>query len=599
MGRLVTADNHSKTMLNNLLKKLASSKNRVRQNFSLPQTVSISLVINEADIIEYFVRANLEYVDLMLIAVNPSADGTTEIIKKLIAEGLPIILWERPINYYDQISILSNLAWRIRDILNEATLVFLDADEIIRADSRAAFEQDVAAIPTGHIGLIPWKTFIPGESSSETKFRPQDWRECLKEEIAQYYKIVIPAATKLETDHRIAHGAHHVVDKNDNLLPCFNCAHAYLAHLPARSQKQLRHKIFGGLLCRSLLNTNFWKTDYAYQWMGLAKKFEKGERYSIKNLAKSYLAKADDAHFLPTVHCPLPMIKLRYQHLRSDQQADFLLYQRIKHSLISQDGVWSALNFASLTSNNPKIDQQEAIFSPELHSAWLKFDWPPFSQLQSLINPANVIDIGCGLGAYLKVFHSIGAKVHGIDGSAWSALHYISQESYSSCDLAKDIPSITEDTDLSICTEVLGHLPRESGNRIVSLLCSVTRRAILFSAEQPNQPGIGHITLLEPQLWLEQFAANGWIVDFYTTLSVRMLSSLHWFKRNLFVLRPTKEMTAPTKEQLSMLFKITKQQLPWPDQSGKTIASYPGEINTYSLINNDLIPPLPLVHNPT
>ena len=53
---------------------------------------SISMVKNEADIIESFVRHTLRFVDVMYIIDHLSTDNTWIILNNLQAEGLPLIL---------------------------------------------------------------------------------------------------------------------------------------------------------------------------------------------------------------------------------------------------------------------------------------------------------------------------------------------------------------------------------------------------------------------------------------------------------------------------------------------------------------------------
>ena len=56
------------------------------------KVVSITMVKNEVDIIESFIRYHLNIVDEMIILDNCSSDETPLIISKLIDEGLPIRL---------------------------------------------------------------------------------------------------------------------------------------------------------------------------------------------------------------------------------------------------------------------------------------------------------------------------------------------------------------------------------------------------------------------------------------------------------------------------------------------------------------------------
>ena len=97
--------------------------------------VSLSMVQSEGDVIEYFVRSNIQFLDHMFIILNPSEDGTGEILAELVREGLPITIWPTRINYYAQSEVITALANRIRDQFSPDFLCLLDADEIFLADS--------------------------------------------------------------------------------------------------------------------------------------------------------------------------------------------------------------------------------------------------------------------------------------------------------------------------------------------------------------------------------------------------------------------------------------------------------------------------------
>lgn len=58
----------------------------------MKKIVLVSMVKNEADIIESFVRHSLTYADELIIADHQSSDGTWEMLQKLRAEGLPLTL---------------------------------------------------------------------------------------------------------------------------------------------------------------------------------------------------------------------------------------------------------------------------------------------------------------------------------------------------------------------------------------------------------------------------------------------------------------------------------------------------------------------------
>ena len=186
------------------------------------------------------------------------------------------------------------------------------------------------------------------------------------------------------------------------------------------------------------------------------------------------------------------------------------------------------------------------IFSAAFHAQRLKLDWPPFAYVESRFRPSSVLDVGCGLGAYLKLFSDSGADVLGVDGFDWSRHHYISREEYLQADLARNALSLSNSYSVAIFVQVVEHLPIERSLAIIDEISSATMEAIVFSAAQPDQPGISHITLREPEFWLARFRENGWEPDVAGTISLRMLSTLQSFRRNLFLL-VRKEKADPTR----------------------------------------------------
>ena len=55
--------------------------------------IGFSMVKNEEDIIENFIRWNMKFLDSLYIIDNNSTDGTVDIINHLISEGFNITLW--------------------------------------------------------------------------------------------------------------------------------------------------------------------------------------------------------------------------------------------------------------------------------------------------------------------------------------------------------------------------------------------------------------------------------------------------------------------------------------------------------------------------
>ena len=123
--------------------------------------VGVSMVRNEADIVEAFVRHNLSILDGMIVVDHGSADRTLEILQSLCAERLPLAVFRSDAAGYLQAEITTTAA---RDAFARARAdaVFpLDADEFLRVPSRGDLERTLEAIPPGHHGWLSWPTYVP------------------------------------------------------------------------------------------------------------------------------------------------------------------------------------------------------------------------------------------------------------------------------------------------------------------------------------------------------------------------------------------------------------------------------------------------------
>jgi len=121
----------------------------------------------------------------------------------------------------------------------------------------------------------------------------------------------------------------------------------------------------------------------------------------------------------------------------------------------------------------------------------------------------SVLDVGCGLGAWLKVAQAGGiADVKGIDG-AWlePGRLQIDPSLVEVLDLEQSF-DLGRGFDLVICLEVAEHISAEAADRFIA---SLTRHApmVLFSAAIPHQGGHHHVNEQFLPYWVERFAQHG------------------------------------------------------------------------------------------
>jgi hypothetical protein len=121
----------------------------------------VSMVRNEEDIVEAFVRHNLTRLDGLVVVDHGSTDRTLEILDALRTEQLPIVVLKSETVGYLQAEITTQ-ASRDAFARADADAVFpIDADEFLRIPSRPVLERALAALPPGHYGQIAWPTFVP------------------------------------------------------------------------------------------------------------------------------------------------------------------------------------------------------------------------------------------------------------------------------------------------------------------------------------------------------------------------------------------------------------------------------------------------------
>ncbi len=154
------------------------------------------------------------------------------------------------------------------------------------------------------------------------------------------------------------------------------------------------------------------------------------------------------------------------------------------------------------------------------------------------LQPYSVVDVGCGLGTFVRAFKEAGIPVtKGIDGS-WVKkellFENIQKEDFIECNL-EDRITLKDRFDLAICLEVAEHL---SVNRADSFIKDLTKLSdvIVFGAAIPFQGGDNHLNEQWPEFWIDKFEKNGYKVKDVLKNGIWNNKKIYvWYKQNILL----------------------------------------------------------------
>ncbi|MBF6592205.1 MAG: methyltransferase domain-containing protein [Ktedonobacterales bacterium] len=153
--------------------------------------------------------------------------------------------------------------------------------------------------------------------------------------------------------------------------------------------------------------------------------------------------------------------------------------------------------------------------------------------LLELLQPRAVVDVGCGVGTWLSVFHEHGiADIQGVDGSyvKREAL-LIPPERFLPFDLKQPL-DLGRRFDLAISLEVGEHLPARCAKTLVESLVRLAP-VVLFSAAIPLQGGNHHINEQWQDYWARLFQTQGYVaIDYVRPRVWRNERVQLWYAQN-------------------------------------------------------------------
>jgi SAM-dependent methyltransferase len=156
--------------------------------------------------------------------------------------------------------------------------------------------------------------------------------------------------------------------------------------------------------------------------------------------------------------------------------------------------------------------------------------------LLNLVQPQSIIEIGCGRGAWLKVFQENGiAVIRGLDGPWVNHSNLlIDAANFHMVDFNQPF-EIEGQYDLAVCLEVVEHVPDKAGRFLIRQLTR-TAPLVLFSASIPGQEGLGHVNEQMPRYWESIFSEFGFRMLSPIRRHVLQDSRVEWWYRQNIIL---------------------------------------------------------------
>jgi SAM-dependent methyltransferase len=153
----------------------------------------------------------------------------------------------------------------------------------------------------------------------------------------------------------------------------------------------------------------------------------------------------------------------------------------------------------------------------------------------------SVLDVGTGIGTWLKVCNDLGIKDFlGVDGN-WvdRSMLKIPDKYFLEFDLTNKL-ILKRKYDLVICLEVAEHIPSNYANVFIENLVNHSD-IILFSAAIPGQEGQNHLNEQNLSYWIEKFekfgfSCNDFIRDFFWNDT----EIEWWYRQNAFIFSKNK-----------------------------------------------------------
>ena len=207
--------------------------------------IVISMIKNEADIIESFVRHSLTFADMIIIADHCSGDKTTKILDLLYKEGLPIYVVKYNRVELAHAEVMNSLLHRAFKEFDADFVLPIDGDEfLVNTDTNTPCRNIIESLSTDCLYQLNWRTYEPiYPYEDENKFLLS--RPCRRgRDFAVNQKLIVGKYIALKEGFTLGQGCHFAYwKKNNNEIPRVIVPYMHIAHFHWRSNEQYAAKV--------------------------------------------------------------------------------------------------------------------------------------------------------------------------------------------------------------------------------------------------------------------------------------------------------------------------------------------------------------------
>lgn len=226
--------------------------------------VSVSMIKNEADIIELFVRNNLQYLSEMYIVDHQSNDRTVEILRSLKNEGFPIRIFSYNSYGLDQAAVFSTMLNKIKDSGVADYVMFTDSDELIYSPSKEAFQNEIAQMGETSMDILS-NDYVVKDTDAGLYAFPHDKMRYMSAVPLPMGKCIVNLKLYTNESLSVDEGGHsYFVNGGRVSLP--KLPRALLSHFRYRTHEQLISKIVLGSLSYMIRNISMQYGFIGYHW---------------------------------------------------------------------------------------------------------------------------------------------------------------------------------------------------------------------------------------------------------------------------------------------------------------------------------------------